>query len=269
MIDTCILTTPYTRQPHKPLFIFFPGMDGTGNLLHRQVESLSTQVDIRCLQLPPNDHSSWSMLTAQVARLIQQEQRSRSLSYTYICGESFGGCLALQFALDYPEYCDQIILVNPASSYNQQLWVRWSASLTPFIPAPLYQLSTWGLLSLLVAPDRVAQLDQRALLSAMQSVTQSSAAWRLSLLQGFNPHPHQLAQLHHPTLIIAGERDRLLPSPAEARRLQRFLPQAQVHYLPSSGHACLLERSVSLLDILQGNQFLQVHQPAQSQARQR
>jgi pimeloyl-ACP methyl ester carboxylesterase len=53
---------------------------------------------------------------------------------------------------------------------------------------------------------------------------------------------HALAQLTVPTLVMAGERDRLTP-PAHARRIAAALPEpAGLIELPNTGHMGPLER---------------------------
>ena len=89
----------------------------------------------------------------------------------------------------------------------------------------------------------------------MQSVTPESAAWRLSLLSQFTVEELPLERIEQPVLILASGADRLLPSATEAERLVRYLPNAQKILLPQSGHACLLETEVKLLDILQSRRF--------------
>ncbi len=250
------LLKPKKSNPAYPLFVFLPGMDGTGQLLETQLDGLGAAFDLRCLSLPPDDLTDWEGLVEQTAELIQAEvQRTKSRS-VYLCGESFGGCLALQLATYAPNLCDRLILVNPASSFSRQPWMRWGASVSQWLSDPLYQLSTVGLLPFLIAPERVSPKNRRALLRAMQSVTPESAAWRLSLLSQFKLEELPLDDITQPVLVVAGEADRLLPSTAEAERLVTYLPNAQKKLLPESCHACLLEREVKLDKILRAQRFL-------------
>jgi pimeloyl-ACP methyl ester carboxylesterase len=249
------LLTPKAAKPtkptHHPLFIFLPGMDGTGRLLRHQLAGLRAAFDIRCLSIPPDDLTDWDGLTQQAAHLIQQEQKLLPSRPTYLCGESFGGCLALKLAAHFPQLCDRLILVNPASSFNRQPLINCGASLTQWLPNSLYRLSTLGLLPFLIAPQRVPRKNRQALLAAMQSVTPESAAWRLSLLSQFSLEQLPLERIEQPALVLAAGADRLLPSLAEAERLVNYLPNAQKTLLPESGHACLLETEVKLGKILQ------------------
>ncbi|MDJ0703364.1 MAG: alpha/beta fold hydrolase [Leptolyngbyaceae cyanobacterium MO_188.B28] len=249
--------TPKDPNPALPLFIYLPGMDGAGTLLEIQLKRLTTAFDVRCLSIPPDDLTDWPGLVEQTATLIRTEQKLTPNRPIYLCGESFGGCLALNLAIQNPKLTNRMILVNPASSFSQQAIMHWGASITQWLPTSLYQLSAVGLLPFLIAPERVAPPVRMALLSAMQSVEPSSAAWRISLLGQFGLSGLPLQQITQPVLVIASGADRILPSIAEAERLVRSLPHARKLVLPQSGHACLLETTVNLGEILRSQGFFE------------
>jgi pimeloyl-ACP methyl ester carboxylesterase len=252
-----LLTFKDSKQA-LPLFVFLPGMDGTGELLQLQLAGLRSVFDIRCLSIPKDDLRGWDGLVEQVAHLVEiEQQRSPSRPIT-LCGESFGGCLALKLAAHFPHLCDRLILVNPASSVRRQPWMGWGANVSQWLPHPLYHLSTLGLLPLLIAPKRVSFRNQKALLVAMQSVSPPSAAWRLSLLNQFVLEELPLERIQQPVLVLASGADRLLPSVTEAKRIVSYLPNAQAVLLPKSGHACLLETEIRLSSILKSQTFITV-----------
>lgn len=239
----------------KPLFIFLPGMDGTGRLFYNQVKPLAAHFDLRAVSIPTHDLTGWQALTEQVASLVRQQlSRSRPV---YLCGESFGACLALKLAAHSPALYHRLILVNPASSYSRQPWMSWATQGARWLPNFLYPLSTLGLLPFLVAQDRVSTINRQALLKAMQSVAPQSAAWRLHLLSQFSLKKLPLHQITQPALVVASGADRLLPSQSEGDRLIKHLPNARKILLPQSGHACLLEKEVRLSSILQSQGFLE------------
>jgi pimeloyl-ACP methyl ester carboxylesterase len=244
-----ISCTPAT--PSRPLFVFLPGMDGSGALLQPQVAGLSPHFDLRSLSIPPDDRTGWGELTERVATLIKMEQQRHPGRTTTVCGESFGGCLALSLISRFPDLCDQLILVNPASSARRQPWISTCSSLTQLLPVPLYQLSSLTLCDFLIASHRVSRATRQQLLAAMQAVGPRSAAWRMALLRQFRLEDLALDRVRKPVLILASGADRLLPSQHEARRLARCLPSATTLLLPESGLACLLEREVDLSAILQ------------------
>ncbi|AFY65206.1 alpha/beta fold hydrolase [Geitlerinema sp. PCC 7407] len=251
----CLLT-PTTPKVDRPLFVFLPGLDGTGQLLRLQTESLSGYFDVRCLALPPQALMGWETLAEEVTELIEGEIRRNPHRPVYLCGESFGGCLAMQVAVRSPQVFDRLILINPASSFRNSLWIRWGAQITPWLPEPLYRASTLALLPFLSALGQIEAGDRQALLEAIQSVPQQTSVWRLALLRDFDLGDLQLRRIRQPALILASAGDRLLPSIDEANRLVHCLRDARMHILPNSGHTCLLEANVRLFDILAACEFL-------------
>ncbi len=247
---------PNESKANYPLFVFLPGLDGTGQLLKTQLPGLKKFFDVRCLSIPGDNLTDWSGLVEQTADLIQAERQLSMNRPVYICGESFGGCLALKLAAYSNELFDRMILINPASSFSRQPIMGWGSTVVQWLPTPLYQISTIGLLPFLTAPERISPQNRNRLLSAMQSVTADTAAWRLCLLNDFNLDEIPLNNIPQPVLIMASEADRLLPSVTEADRLVRYLPNARQILLPDSGHACLLEREIRLEEILGSRGFL-------------
>lgn len=251
----CFLT-PSKLNPDAPLFVFLPGMDGTGQLLRTQTVGLGAAFDIRCLVIPADDLTSWDVLTEKVVGLIELELQKQPDRSVYLCGESFGGCLAMKVALHSPQMFDRIILANPASAFNQQLCLRLGTPYLHYLPEVLYHMGAVCLLPFLAALERMMPIDRRALLDAMKSVPSKTINWRMSLLREFDVDETQLRRITQPVLAIAGANDRLLPSVAEAQRLASCLPNAQTLILPNSGHACLLEADINLFELMKSQNFL-------------
>jgi pimeloyl-ACP methyl ester carboxylesterase len=251
----CFLT-PKKLQPEYPLFVFLPGMDGTGQLLRRQTAGLEVAFDVRCFMIPPDDMTSWDDLSAQVVDLIEAELKKNPDRAVYLCGESFGGSLAIKVALRSPQLFSRIILVNPASSFHRRPWLEWASQLTYLVPASVYQFGALALLPFLASLGRMLPSDRQELLKTMRSVPPETVLWRLSLVREFDVNETQLRQITQPVLVIGSALDRLLPSMTEARRLVKVLPNAQIVVLPYSGHACLLEADIQLYEIMQAENFL-------------
>lgn len=252
---SCFLT-PRLVQPNAPLFIFLPGMDGTGQLLRTQTEGLEAYFDVRCLAIPPTDLTTWEGLSDQVVALVQQELKKSPDRIVYLCGESFGGCLAMKVVVRSPELFQRVILINPASSFKHRSWMKLGAQLTGILPESIYRMSTVGLLPLLSRLERISRDDRQALLQAMKSVPKSTSAWRISLLSQFEVSAADLQKLTQPFLLLGSVRDSLLPSLTELQWLMKNLQQSRLVVLPYSGHTCLLEADMNLLNILKEHHFL-------------
>jgi pimeloyl-ACP methyl ester carboxylesterase len=235
-------------QPHLPLFVFFPGMDGTGRLFDQQIDRLMKRFDVRRLAISSNDRSHWSELTEQAVKLIAAEQSAGQ--ELYLCGESFGACLAMQVAGKFGKAVNELVLINPASSFARFPLLAAGSVLSNLLPDVMYTLSAKILANFLMNTDRVTAREQQSLIDAMLSVHPKSAAWRLALLRQFQVDTVVSELVDIPIVLIAGERDRVLPSVFEVRILQRLLPKSKLILLPNSGHACLLERDLYLADLL-------------------
>ncbi|NJN32298.1 MAG: alpha/beta hydrolase [Synechococcales cyanobacterium RM1_1_8] len=249
---------PRPPASHRPLLIYFSGMDGSGQLLQAQLDELATAFDVHCLMLPRDQRLDWAGLAAEVqAQLLPLRHQGRVAGRSlYLCGESFGGCLALQLAAQAPDCLDGLILVNPASSFHRLPLLKLAAPLSGWAPTELYQAFTHLLLQLLVEPGQVAPPERQRLLRAMQQLPAQTAHWRLSLLNQFVLDHAALARFEQPVLILSSQGDRLLPSVEEGDRLLELFPQASQVILPHSGHACLLEQDISLLQLLEESNVL-------------
>lgn len=255
-LKPCFLT-PKRLQPEYPLFVYLPGMDGTGQLLRSQTAGLEVGFDVRCFAIPRKDLTSWDVLTNSVLDLIHAELEKSSHRSVYLCGESFGGCLAMKVAIKAPQLFKRIILINPASAFGLRPWLNWASQITYLVPSGLYDVGALGLLPFLASLPRISKSDRHELLRTMRSVPPETVHWRLSLLREFEIDEEKLRQLKQPVLLIAGGSDRLLPSVTEAKRLGNIIPNTEIVVLQNCGHACLLEQDINLYEILKTNDFLE------------
>ncbi|GAX74282.1 hypothetical protein CEUSTIGMA_g1731.t1 [Chlamydomonas eustigma] len=174
------------------LMIFLPGTDGTGQSILSQLETLEHDGwDVWSLFLPIKERSGWSELTARTAeliRILQQqwsphasvsskqsehhdssheiEMRSSGSTITLV-GESFGGCLAIRVALWEPNLIDRLVVINPATCFNESLnGLSALISGTNFLglfPEQWYTVAQATLLPLLVDMSRVNEKGQEQL----------------------------------------------------------------------------------------------------------
>ena len=75
-------------------------------------------------------------------------------------------------------------------------------------------------------------------------------------MRDFKVDESQLQQINQPVLLIGSQKDRILPSVAEVKRLAKIFPHSEVVTLPDSGHACLIETGINLDEIMKNNNFV-------------
>ncbi|UKO96343.1 alpha/beta fold hydrolase [Nostoc sp. UHCC 0870] len=256
-LKPCFLT-PRQVKPEYPLFVYLPGMDGTGQLLRSQTAGLEVGFDVRCLAIPRQDLTTWEALTSNVLDLIHAELEKSSQRSVYLCGESFGGCLAMKVATQAPQLFKRIILINPASAFGLRPWLDWTSQLMYLVPGCFYDVGALGLLPFLASLPRISRNVRHELLKTMRSVPSETVNWRVSMLREFKIDEDKLRSLQQAVLLIAGASDRLLPSVSEIQRLGNIIPNSKKLILPESGHACLLEQDINLYKILESHNFLEI-----------
>ncbi|MEH2094344.1 alpha/beta fold hydrolase [Nostoc sp.] len=248
--------TPELSNSNYPLFVFLPGMDETGKeLMYIQTAGLESAFDVRCFVIPPDVLTSWDEMTEKVASLTKMELEKVPQSHVYLCGESFGGCLALKVLEKFPQLFTKIILINSASSFHRVPWLNLGSLLFPYTPQLFYKISSFLSLPFLANLSRISPTASLALSKSTSSAPQETANQRLSLMREFDVDENKLSQITQPVLLIGSKNDRLLPSEAEAQYLSNIFLNSQIINLPHSGHACLVESDVNLYQLLLSANF--------------
>lgn len=220
-----------------------------------QVAGLEASFDVRCFVIPADALDSWDLLSQQLITLVKPELETAPRQ-VYLCGESFGTCVALTALAQSSDLFDRIILINSASAFHRIPLLNLGSFLLPWTPQFLYDFSSILTLPFLAQVFRLSSSARQALMQATQDAPKRTAEHRLDLLRQFRIDKAKLQKITQPVLLIASQDDRILPSVDEIHRLATVFPNAQVVTLPDSGHACLVESDVHLLTILQTANFL-------------
>ncbi|HET9531774.1 MAG TPA: alpha/beta hydrolase, partial [Blastocatellia bacterium] len=184
-------------------------------------------------------------LADDVASIIRDLGESSAI----IVAESFGGGVALTFALRFPGMVDRLVIVNSFPRYRERVRIKlaaWFSSVVPFrmIGPVRLMASALGLYI-----DGVTGSDRRRFFQIVREVDSRAYARRLQLISELDLDD-RLAEIEAPTLLIAAERDLLVRSVREARFMSARIPNAHVKIIKGVGHACLLGNRVRLSDIL-------------------
>ena len=108
-------------QGHGDPVILVSGMDGTGNLFFRQVPLLARSSRVATYALR-DTATTMEELVADLAGIV--DAVAPETGRATIIGESFGGALALSFALARPTQVSRLVIINSFPHFTPQVRLR-------------------------------------------------------------------------------------------------------------------------------------------------
>jgi pimeloyl-ACP methyl ester carboxylesterase len=200
---------------------------------------------VASIHLSERGKFTYDDLTDDVAAVIGDLGEERAI----ILGESFGGTIALWFALRYPDLIERLIVVNSFPRFRDRIRIKLAALLAPIVPFRATWLLRAAASTLGLFIDGVTGEDRRRFFKIIRAVSREGYARRLRLIADLDIE-ERLSQIEVPTLLVAGDKDLLVPSVKEAKRMARRMPNAEVRVVKGAGHACLLGDRLRVSDLL-------------------
>ena len=229
----------------RPAVVLVSGIDGTGVSFHRQVPLLERQYAVTMNQLREDSTHTMSDLIDDLRATV--DAASNGVPVTVI-GESFGGALALSFALAHPERVRRLVILNSFARFDDQarLWLGYHVTRAmPWRLMPLARkLTAWRLHSPHTERDRI-DVYQRL----MRNGKKGGVVARMRILRDYDVRD-RLASIAVPVLFLAADRDHLVPSVTQAGLMGRLTPRSTVRILKGHGHVCLINQDIDLAQIL-------------------
>jgi pimeloyl-ACP methyl ester carboxylesterase len=224
--------------------IFVPGMDGTGRLFYRQVPLLAQGFRVATYALR-DDASDMETLVADLARVLDMVAPKTP---AVVVGESFGGTLALSFALTHPERVRALVVLNSFPRFLPQ--IRLHAAMLGI------RLMPWGamrlvrrLTALRLHSPHTHRSEVKYFLAQTHGTTRRGYLGRLRILTRYDVREH-LVRIAVPALFLAADRDHLVPSVEQGTYMAARVPGAALRILAGHGHACLIAPGVDLAEII-------------------
>jgi pimeloyl-ACP methyl ester carboxylesterase len=201
------------------------------------------------------------------ARLLHDALKQLHVERPIVVGHSWGGALALVYAINYPKEVAGVVLVAPAVYESQDL-----GSLVTNLPAvpilgdavnsvftPLFGGSVVrSELKKAFSPDPV---PPKYLQSVLSEWTKPDKVKAYSLddaslndsLKKFSP---RYSEIIVPVSILAGDSDLIVPEKDNAERLHQALPKSHLIVLPKTGHEIPFTRPRAVVDEIERVQRL-------------
>jgi 3-oxoadipate enol-lactonase len=191
--------------------ILVPGLDGTALLFYRQIPLLARRFNVVAFPLPNESDRSMEDLVAELRTLIDEVAPRGAI----LCGESFGGALSMSTALAHPGVVRGLVIINSFSRVPQRVRLRLAPLALRVLP--------WGAMPLVrrftehrlhsphALEEDLAEFHERS-----KAIGREGYIRRLEILWDYHLRD-RLHEIQAPTLFLAGDRDQLVPSVAEAR----------------------------------------------------
>ncbi len=235
------------RVGDDPPIVLVPGIDGTALLFYRQQPLLSEQFDTVAFPLPTAPVTAMTMdtLVADLATVIDEVSSNGAL----LLGESFGGALSMSLAVQRPDLVRGLVIVNsfPYLDQRAKLWTApWLLRAIPWAAMPIVRRYTSDHLhSPHTNREDIAEFRERA-----KSIDRDSYIRRLQILKSYDLR-ERLHEIDVPTLFLAGDRDRLLPSVRWARYMHERVDGSSLEIMEGYGHVCLIDHDLDLIEYVE------------------
>ena len=160
-----------------------------------------------------------------------------------LVGNSAGGTVSMQVALQHPERVQALILVD-AAVYAGGGAPSWSRPIlkTPQMnhvgPLIARQLQAQGVEFIKTAwhdPSKITQDIFEGYQKPLQIENWDKALWQLTVASEESGLVERLTEITMPTLVITGDDDRIVPT-EQSLRLADELPNAELKVIAQSGH---------------------------------
>lgn len=222
-----------------------PGLDGTGLLFYRQVRVLQHRFRVLTYRLR-DDARDMAALVADLAQHLETAVPDRTP--VVMVGESFGGALAMSFAIAHPERVRALVILNSFTKITPRAKLFLALGAMRLIPWRTMQWVRMLTAARLHSAHTHADEIRRFLLLT-KGTTREGYRNRLRILTRYDIRP-ALHRLTVPTLFLAADKDHLIPSVREARHMVTRVPTATLRILEGHGHGCFLAPDLDLDHLL-------------------
>jgi len=234
-----------SMQGEGEAIVLVPGMDGTGQLFYRQIPGLARSFRVATYALR-DQAPTMGHLVEDLGRVI--DACAPTQRRAIVVGESFGGALAMSFALARPEQVSAVVSLNSFPCFVPKVRLHLAVFALTVMP--------WGAMGVvrrLTAFRMHSRHTHRAEITRFLELTarasQRGYVNRLRLLMQYDIRD-RLQELRRPTLFLAADEDHLVPSVAQASYMAARVPGATLRILEGHGHICLLAPGLELAQIL-------------------
>jgi len=165
-----------------------------------------------------------------------------SIDKTNIVGNSFGGALALAFAIKYPQRVNKLVLMGAVGvDFDLTLGLDKVWGYTPSIENMKELLDIFAYDRSIVS-DELAELRYKASIRPgfQESFSSMFPAPRQRWVESMESKEEDIKNIKHDTLVIHGREDKVIP-PQNSIKLHHLIKKSQLHMFGECGHWTQIE----------------------------
>jgi len=172
-----------------------------------------------CIPASRSDYAAWLVDVFDRLGLQQAD----------IIGLSYGGFLAVNFALAAPDRVKRLILLCPGVPSFGAPTLRWAIHGLPMILFPSRLTAKWLVRGLSVKGYHSNDLEAEQLVVGVQHV-RSRIPFRPVFSDG------ELGNLKMPVLLLIGDREAMYDAQSAVDRARQLIPHIEAEIIPNAGH---------------------------------
>ena len=243
-----------------PPLVLVHGLGSNLSLWRDHIEPLAATHRVVALDLPgfgvSSKHDVSGRMTDFAASVRGVVEALELAPVTYV-GVSMGGQIGLTLALETPEVVERLVLVSPAGieTFTDEQAAGMRQMMTPEAIAAaddaaieqntVSNFANWSDDYAWLIEQRKA-IGERADFAAYARANAASVAGMVNA-----PVYDRLGEVEHPTLVLYGTGDQLIPNPHLnpqwsttdiAERAEEALPNAEMHLVEDAGHLLMIEQ---------------------------
>jgi pimeloyl-ACP methyl ester carboxylesterase len=227
-----------------PPLVLVPGLAGGLHLLTPLAQQLADHFQVISYQLRGEDDCFALRRRFGMADLVQDLAEFlnwQGLERPTIMGVSFGGAVALEFAVRYPQKLQALIVQGAGARFERGLLQQVAGMVLSQYPLPCDNPFINQFFNLLFGKRQRSDSLLQFVTRQCWQTDQSVMAHRFRLIEQYDI-ADRLERILAPTLILAGERD-LLVSKASLQALREGIPHAISRPMPGAGHLAFITQA--------------------------
>jgi pimeloyl-ACP methyl ester carboxylesterase len=266
----------YRRGGHGPVLLLLHGIAGSSQTWIPAMELLQDEYTLVAPDFVGHGHSakpSGDYSLGNFANWMRDLMIVLGIGRSTVIGQSFGGGVAMQFAYQFPERCERLVLVDAGGLGREVSWLLRLITL----PAVEYAMPVlfpsfvrrWGdAAARLAGQTGFRSVPAVEIWHAYRSLTdqENRQAFVRTMRSVIDPGGQTVSAMdrlylaeHIPTLIVWGERDRIIPL-SHAHQALKAAPHSRLEVMPGVGHFPQAQDPAMFVDILQD--FLRTTAPS-------